>query len=104
MDAVTALSGSGPAYIFYLAESMIDAGIKIGLDPDKAVTLTMKTMKGAIKLMEETEDSPETLRKKVASPGGTTEAAFKVLEKNSVKENFIEAIGAAAARSKELSG
>lgn len=104
LDAVTALSGSGPAYVFYLIESMIAGGIKLGLDPDDAETLTLATLKGALKLMEEKNESPEVLRRKVTSPGGTTEAAFKVLEGNQVKERIIEAIIAAAMRSKELSG
>jgi pyrroline-5-carboxylate reductase len=103
LDAVTALSGSGPAYVFYIAEAMIEGGIKIGLDPDKAAMLTVATIQGALKLMEESDESPEILRQKVTSPGGTTEAAFKVLEKNRFKQNLIEAIAAAARRSKELS-
>jgi pyrroline-5-carboxylate reductase len=103
MDAVTALSGSGPAYVFYLAESMMEAGISIGLDPKDASVLTMTTLKGALKLMEEKDESPETLRKKVTSPGGTTEAAFNVFENNQVKDIIIEAITAAKKRSKELS-
>ncbi len=103
MDAVTAMSGSGPAYVFYLVESMIDAGISLGFDPADASTLTLKTLSGALKLMEESSDSPEALRRKVTSPGGTTEAAFKVLEGNGVKNRIVEAIKAAAGRSKELS-
>jgi len=104
LDAVTALSGSGPAYVFYLVESMIQAGINIGLDPDDAAILTLTTLKGALKLMEERNESPERLRQQVTSPGGTTEAAFKVLEKNGVKQSLIEAVKAARRRSKELSG
>ncbi len=103
LDAVTALSGSGPAYVFYIAEAMIEGGIKVGLEPDKAAMLTVATIQGALKLMEESNESPEILRRKVTSPGGTTEAAFKILEKNKVKQNIIEAIKAAARRSKELS-
>ncbi len=103
LDAVTALSGSGPAYIFYMIESMIQGGIKTGLTYDDASTLTLTTIKGAIKLMEEGDDPPEELRRKVTSPGGTTEAALKVLEEGNVKQNIITAIDAAARRSKELS-
>ena len=103
LDAVTALSGSGPAYVFYIAEAMIEGGIKVGLDPDKAAVLTLTTIQGALKLMEESNESPEILRQKVTSPGGTTEAAFKILDKNRVKQNIIEAIEAAKRRSKELS-
>ncbi len=103
LDAVTALSGSGPAYVFYLVESMIEGGIAAGLNPEDASILTMTTLKGALKLMEERNESPELLRQKVTSPGGTTEAAFKVLENNGVKQRIIEAIAAAARRSKDLS-
>jgi pyrroline-5-carboxylate reductase len=103
LDAVTALSGSGPAYVFYLAEAMIEAGIRLELTPEASTLLTLKTMKGALKLMEESDASPETLRQKVMSPGGTTEAAIKIMELNDVKRNIIEAIQAAAKRSKTLS-
>lgn len=103
LDAVTAISGSGPAYIFYLAESMIEAGINLGFEPSDAIDLTLSTMKGAVKLMENTNESPESLCKKVTSPGGTTEAAFKVLKANSVKQNIIKAIEAAAKRASALS-
>lgn len=103
MDAVTALSGSGPAYVFYLVESMIQGGIAMGLHPEDAVTLTLTTLKGSIRLMETQHEPPEILRQKVTSPGGTTEAAFKVLESNRVKQHIVEAIAAATRRSKELS-
>ncbi|MFO7665375.1 MAG: pyrroline-5-carboxylate reductase [Desulfobacterales bacterium] len=102
LDAVTALSGSGPAYLFYLAESMVKAGINMGLDPYDASILTNTTLKGAVILMEEMDESPELLRRRVTSPGGTTEEAFRVLEKKKVKEAIVEAIAAAARRSKEL--
>ena len=103
LDAVTALSGSGPAYVFYFIESMIEGGINAGLNPNDAYTLTIATLKGSLALIEKLNESPETLRKKVTSPGGTTEAAFKILENNRVKQNIIDAIAAAAMRSKELS-
>ncbi|MCF8067279.1 MAG: pyrroline-5-carboxylate reductase [Desulfobacterales bacterium] len=102
LDAVTALSGSGPAYVFYVIESMIKAGISVGLDAGDAATLTIQTFKGAIKLYENSSDSAEELRRKVTSPGGTTEAAIKVLDKEGVKQNIIDAVIAAADRSKEL--
>ena len=102
LDAVTALSGSGPAYLFYLAESMIQAGINMGLDPYDASILTITTLKGAVTLMEEMNEPPELLRRRVTSPGGTTEEAFRVLEKKKVKEAIAEAIAAASKRSKEL--
>jgi len=103
MDAVTALSGSGPAYAFYLAEAMMEAGIVLGFNPETAATLTYTTLQGAARLLEKQNESPEELRRKVTSPGGTTEAAITVLQKNRVKETIIEAIKTAAQRSKELS-
>jgi pyrroline-5-carboxylate reductase len=102
LDAVTALSGSGPAYVFYLAEAMIEGGVKAGLDPDKAYVLAIETLKGAAALLSSQNESPELLRKKVTSPGGTTEAAIKVLDDGRVKHNIVDAISAAAQRSKEL--
>ena len=103
LDAVTALSGSGPAYVFYLVEAMIQGGVDMGLDPYDASILTLTTLKGSVALIEEIGESPELLRRRVTSPGGTTEEAFKVLEKKRVKETIIEAMAAAARRSKELS-
>ncbi|MBW1813343.1 MAG: pyrroline-5-carboxylate reductase [Deltaproteobacteria bacterium] len=102
LDAVTAVSGSGPAYVFYFIESMITGGTKAGLSLKNSEKLTLETVKGAVKLLEESNDSAETLRKKVASPGGTTEAALRVLEKTSVKASIVKAIAAAKKRSKEL--
>ena len=103
LDAVTAISGSGPAYVFYLAESMISAGIHLGLSMENARALTVGTLKGAVALMEQMSEPPEDLRRKVTSPGGTTEAAFKVFEKNDTQAVIVEAIKAAAKRSRELS-
>ena len=103
LDAVTAMSGSGPAYLFYLAESMIDAGAQLGLTPEQSKALTIGTIKGAVALMEKSGEAPTTLRQKVTSPGGTTEAAFKVMEEQQVKKHIIHAIQAAADRSKALS-
>jgi len=103
LDAVTALSGSGPAYVFYLIESMVEGGVKLGLDPEDAFTLTLSTLKGAVALIEELKESPEALRQKVTSPGGTTEAAIKVFKEKKVKDSIVEAMAAAAARSKDLS-
>ncbi len=102
LNAVTAMSGSGPAYLFYLAESMIEAGLSLELTPKESVALTIETLKGAVKLLENSSDSPEQLRKKVTSPGGTTEAAFNVFEKYSTKKIIIEAVCAAEKRSVEL--
>jgi len=103
LDAVTALSGSGPAYVFYLAESMIAAGITLGLNAEDARILTLTTLKGAVALLEEREETPEQLRSQVTSPGGTTEAAIKVLETHQVKQRIKEAIIAARERANVLS-
>jgi len=103
LDAVTALSGSGPAYVFFLAEFMMQAGYEMGLDHATAKTLTLGTIRGAARLLEETGPEPEELRRRVTSKGGTTAAALEVLEKGRVKEIFVKAIRAAQKRSRELS-
>lgn len=103
LDAVTALSGSGPAYVFYLIEAMTEAGIEAGLDPSDAAALTLGTLDGAVRLILAKQESAESLRKKVTSPGGTTEAAVRVLETNHVRRHVIDAILAAARRAEELS-
>lgn len=103
LNAVTALSGSGPAYVFYLIESMIAAGVKMGFEPENAKIMTLTTIQGSVALMESQDETAETLRRKVTSPGGTTEAAFKILEQNEVKKTIINAIIAAADRASELS-
>jgi pyrroline-5-carboxylate reductase len=103
LDAVTALSGSGPAYVFYIVEALAEAGVGLGLRPSHAMTLILETMKGAVKLLEETCEAPATLREKVTSKGGTTEAAIRVLDGHGTKGHIMEAVGAAARRSKELS-
>ena len=102
LHAVTALSGSGPAYVFYLAESMIKAGIRCGLAPEDSSTLAIATINGAAKLMAASADDPQRLRQKVTSPGGTTEAAFRVLESGQTQQSIVDAISAAWQRSKEL--
>lgn len=102
LDAVTAVSGSGPAYLFYYIESMIEAGINVGLSENDTAQLVLTTIKGAVKLLEERLDSPQNLRKQVTTPGGTTEAALKVLESKNFKEAIIEAIAAATERAREL--
>jgi len=103
MDAVTAMSGSGPAYFFYVVEAMTDAGISLGLSPENASELTLATFKGALALLENQKIPPQALRQKVTSPGGTTEAAIGILESRSVRQAFCDAISAAARRSRELS-
>jgi pyrroline-5-carboxylate reductase len=103
LDAVTGLSGSGPAYLFYLAEAMIAGGIAAGLKAEDAEVLTLQTLYGAVKLLTEKKEPPEVLRRKVTSPGGTTEAAIKLMETHGVGKHIAEAIVAAANRSEELS-
>lgn len=103
LDAVTALSGSGPAYVFFLAEFMMQAGYEMGLDHETAKTLTLGTIRGAARLLEKTGPEPEELRQRVTSKGGTTAAAFEVLEVGRVREMFIKAIRAAQKRSRQLS-
>ncbi len=104
MDAVTALSGSGPAYIFYLIEAMTQAGIDCGLDRDFATTLARETVIGAAALAETDAQTPASkLRENVTSPNGTTAAALSVLMEGKFQEIMTAAIQKAAARSKELS-
>jgi len=103
MDAVTAVSGSGPAYCFFLAEAMIHAAVLLGFSKEDARKLTLSTLSGAVRLMAEDGSDPETLRARVTSPGGTTEAAIRVLDQNGVKESIVSAIRAAAERSAQLS-
>lgn len=104
IDAVTALSGSGPAYIYYVTEAMIHAGVTAGLDRALAKKLAIQTVYGAAKLLAESGEEPESLRRKVTSPGGTTEAALKVMTERKLAEIFAEAMKAAEKRSRELSG
>lgn len=102
MDAVTALSGSGPAYVFYLVEAMLMAAAKMGLDKTVARKLSVATVEGAAHLLAETGLEPQELRRRVTSKGGTTEAAFAVLEKYQVLEVLVAAKEAAQKRSREL--
>jgi len=102
LDAVTALSGSGPAYVFYLLESMLTAAERMGMEEEVARTLALATVKGAVELTAKTGEKCETLRRKVTSKGGTTEAAIRILEEHDVKNVVIEALLAAERRSKEL--
>ena len=103
LDAVTAVSGSGPAYVFYFVESMVRAGETLGLDPEVAFAMTLQTIKGAVKLMEERDEPPRELRQKVTSPGGTTEAALRVLREKEFPAIMMAAIEAACKRAEELS-
>jgi pyrroline-5-carboxylate reductase len=101
-DAVTALSGSGPAYFFYLVEAMIDAGILLGLPRAVAADLIVQSAYGAAKMMRESGDHPVILREAVTSPGGTTIAAVRELERHGVRAALLAAIEAARDRSVEL--
>ena len=103
-DAVTAVSGSGPAYVFYLAEAMIAGGVAEGLDPDTARVLAAQTLVGAAKLLAESDESAEELRRRVTSPNGTTHAAITTFDDRGVKDGLIAGVAACAARSAELSG
>lgn len=102
MDAVTAVSGSGPAYFYYFVESLIRAGEQAGLTHQEAAILAKQSCLGAAKMMLESGDSPEMLRKKVSSPGGTTEAAINCMNKNGVDALLQEGFLAAWHRSQEL--
>ncbi len=102
LDAVTALSGSGPAYFFYLMESMIQAGKDLGLDERTAVTLTLQTALGSAQMAVTSEQSPTQLRKNVTSPNGTTQAAIESMEAAHVGQHIQHALAAAAKRSEEL--
>lgn len=102
LDAVTGLSGSGPAYVFTFADAMIDAGIKAGLPRPTAETLALQTILGSVKLLLESKKHPAELRAMVTSPGGTTIAAQHVLERSGFKGIVMDAIEAAVNRSKEL--
>lgn len=102
LDAVTGLSGSGPAYVFLVAEALIDAGVLVGLPRDVATTLATQTLLGAARMLTETGDSAETLRAAVTSPGGTTAAGLRVLEQAGARAAFLDAVAAATARSREL--
>jgi pyrroline-5-carboxylate reductase len=103
-DALTAVSGSGPAYVFYLAEAMIAGGVQAGLDADTARTLTAQTLVGASKLLAESDETAEELRRRVTSPNGTTHAAITTFDEHGVKDGLIAGVAAAAARSAELAG
>lgn len=101
-DAVTAISGSGPAYLFFVVESMIEAGVHLGLPRTTATQLAVQTAFGSAKLLRETGQHPTVLREQVTSPGGTTAAALRELESHSVRAAFLAALEAARDRSQEL--
>jgi pyrroline-5-carboxylate reductase len=102
IDAVTAVSGSGPAYFFYLVEQMIAAAIELGLSPEQARQMASKTALGAATMLATSPDTPQELRRKVTSPGGTTQAAITHLETGEAAQLVRDAVKAAARRSAEL--
>ena len=102
IDAVTAVSGSGPAYFFYLMESMIRAGKNLGLDEKVATALTLQTALGAAQMAMTSSNTPSELRKNVTSPNGTTQAALEVFDRAQISQNIQSALAAAQKRSQEL--
>ena len=102
MNAVTGLSGSGPAFIYIVAEALSDAGVKLGLSRSLADLLSFRTILGAARMLEETRKHPAELKNQVTSPGGTTIAGIEVLEARGLRSTLIEAVAAAARRSREL--
>jgi pyrroline-5-carboxylate reductase len=104
LDAVTGLSGSGPAYVFLVAEAMIEAGVLVGLERDTASKLVVQTLLGSATLLAQDESGPEALRAAVTSPGGTTAAGLRELEIHGLRAALLDAVSAATARSRELGG
>jgi pyrroline-5-carboxylate reductase len=102
LDAVTGLSGSGPAYVLLMVEALVDAGVLVGLPRETSAALVGQTLLGTARLLAESPEGPEALRAAVTSPGGTTAAGLRVLEDRAVRAAFLEAVAAATERSKEL--
>lgn len=103
-DAVTAVSGSGPAYVFYLVEAMVEAGVHVGLPRDVATELVVQTLYGAATLLRDGDASATELRERVTSPAGTTAAGLRALDDGAVRASVLAAVEAARDRSRELSG
>ena len=102
LDAVTGLSGSGPAYIYTVIEAMADGGVLVGLPKDQALMLAAQTVSGAAEMIINSKEHPATLRDQVSSPGGTTIAGLAAIESGKLRSTLIEAVKAATERSKEL--
>lgn len=102
LDAVTALSGSGPAYVFYFLEAMTQAGTEMGLSAEQSYKLAVETFRGASALAKASTEPPEVLRQRVTSKGGTTYAAITSMDANNVKALFVQALHAAQQRAREL--
>jgi pyrroline-5-carboxylate reductase len=102
LDAVTGLSGSGPAYFFLVAEALVEAGVQMGLTREVSRTLVVETMAGSAALLKETGREPDALRAMVTSPAGTTAAGIRTLESRAVRSAFMEAVAAATERSRNL--
>ena len=103
MHAVTAVSGSAPAYMFYFIEAMVDGAVALGLDKEQASALAMQTMLGSAKMALGSEDAPSELRRKVTSPNGTTQAAIESMQANDISRQIVEAMQACYDRSQALS-
>jgi pyrroline-5-carboxylate reductase len=102
LDAVTGLSGSGPAYVFLVGEALVEAGVLAGLPRDVSEALSIQTLLGSATLLATSDQGPEALRAAVTSPGGTTAAGLRVLEQHGVRSALLEAVAAATERSREL--
>jgi len=102
LDAVTGLSGSGPAYVFLVAEALIEAGVHVGLPRPVSHALVVQSLLGSAALLADGKEGPEALRAAVTSPGGTTAAGLAALESRALRSAFLEAVAAATARSREL--
>jgi pyrroline-5-carboxylate reductase len=104
MDAVTAVSGSGPAYVFLVVEALVEAGVRAGLPRDLSTRLVVGTLRGSAAMLTETGEHPAVLRERVTSPGGTTAAALHVLEQRGLRAAFLDAVLANRDRARELGG